>query len=640
MRSDGRYVRGAVAACIVVLTTGFGRLPAAYAFNPRSHAAIELATEYSPIAAMRLQQRACGPGEPFRPTVVNLVLENTQVTLRNASGRVLERAPTAAELGRASGSDYIDLPGNPLSPGCTYEREFRHWYGDRKPSVYAHVASDSDYPGRIAVQYWFYYTFNNFSDKHESDWEMAQVDFKAPTPAQALRVGPYEVDLAQHAGGERGEWTGDPKLSKIGTHPVSYVAAGSHADYFQSALYLGKGGSAIFGCDDTRNVNARLHLQTVVLPNTPVAAGSPFAWLNFEGRWGQKEAGINNGPYGPVNHAQWEHPIEWSESLRTVSLTVPGIGLLGLSTTSFFCSGTSDAATVFNWGLVHPVVFVLIATVILLTLTWMARATRWVPPDPRPLRQARGCGQILRGARRLYRENLLTFIGIGLIFLPFGAVAGAIQWLLFHVWGLDRFVALDGKDGLGTVFLALLIGGLAGAFAAACVTAAVSAALGELDAGRRVTPAQALALAAQKLKALAGATLTAFSLGVVLTVIVVGIPLAIYGFIRGSLFAQSCVLDDESAIGSLRASAELTRGRWWRTLGFTALVDILAILSGPVFGVFILLLTAQSLTLINIAGALVYAVTVPYAAVALTLYYFDLRARPVEPRIGALASEG
>ena len=34
-------------------------------------------------------------------------------------------------------------------------------------------------PGKLAVQYWFYYTFNDFTDKHESDWEMAQVDFDA-----------------------------------------------------------------------------------------------------------------------------------------------------------------------------------------------------------------------------------------------------------------------------------------------------------------------------------------------------------------------------------------------------------------------------------------------------------------------------
>jgi len=46
--------------------------------------------------------------------------------------------------------------------------------------VYVHLATDPAYSGKLAVEYWFYYTFNDFTDKHESDWEMAQVDFDAP----------------------------------------------------------------------------------------------------------------------------------------------------------------------------------------------------------------------------------------------------------------------------------------------------------------------------------------------------------------------------------------------------------------------------------------------------------------------------
>jgi hypothetical protein len=97
-------------------------------------------------------------------------------------------------------------------------------------------------------------------------------------------------------------------------------------------------------------------------------------------------------------------------------------------------------------------------------------------------------------------------------------------------------------------------------------------------------------------------------------------------FIRTSLFAQGCVLEHDSATGSLFSSARLTRRRWWRTFGFTALIDGIAILSGPIVGVLILLLTAQSLV-IDITGSIVYTLVVPYAAIALTLYYFDLQQR-------------
>jgi hypothetical protein len=42
----------------------------------------------------------------------------------------------------------------------------------------------------------------------------------------------------------------------------------------------------------------------------------------------------------------------------------------------------------------------------------------------------------------------------------------------------------------------------------------------------------------------------------------------------------------------------------------------------------LLLLTSQSLTFINLTGSIVYALTVPMAAIALTLYWFDLQIRP------------
>lgn len=123
-----------------------------------------------------------------------------------------------------------------------------------------------------------------------------------------------------------------------------------------------------------------------------------------------------------------------------------------------------------------------------------------------------------------------------------------------------------------------------------------------------------------------------FGLMLVLVLSVIGIPFAVYYFIRTSLFAQASVLEHEGPVDSLRASARLTRRHWWRTFAFTALIDVIAILSGPLLGVLILLLTAQSLVFIDITGAIVYTLVVPYAAIALTLYYFDLQVRRVPGR--------
>lgn len=451
-----------------------------------TNAATTLADRYSPVIGLEPQPKPCGPGEAYRPTSVDILLGNPEVVLRNSQREVVKRGPTAQDLSAAPAGDYIDLGGNALRPGCFYEQQFKRWFGDRKPTVYAHIATDSDHPGKLAAQYWLFYTFNDFTNKHEGDWEMAQVNFDATTPEQALETGPYQVDYAQHSGGERAAWDDDPKLTKDGTHPLAYIATGAHAGFFQRKLYLGKGGTAVFGCEDTRSATDQFSLQTVVLPDTPVSADSPFAWLNFQGRWGQKQPSVNDGPLGPANADReiWTHPIAWSEDLRTSSLIVPGGRVLGLSVTSFFCGAVDHASVALIWALINPALFFVLVGLVVVAGVGTARWTRWRPGDPRPLRQQRAGGQILRAARRLYRQNPWTFIGIGTVFVPVSVVTSAIQWLVFHLTGLSGFIALDGRQGGVTVLLALLIGDIGGAFAAAAVTGAVAAALDATRAAR------------------------------------------------------------------------------------------------------------------------------------------------------------
>jgi ABC-type sugar transport system permease subunit len=188
-------------------------------------------------------------------------------------------------------------------------------------------------------------------------------------------------------------------------------------------------------------------------------------------------------------------------------------------------------------------------------------------------------------------------------------------------------VALDGRHGAVTAFLAVLIGGIGGLFASVITTGAVAVILEEIDAGRRIMAGQAYGRVLRRLRPLLRGMFTELVMVILLTITIIGIPLAIHRFVRWSLFAQACVLDDLPAVESPDRSSELVRGQWWRTFGFTALVDVLAVLSGPLFGVGLLLLTDHSLNFINLAAALVYTVTVPYATIQLTLYYFDLEAR-------------
>jgi hypothetical protein len=163
--------------------------------------------------------------------------------------------------------------------------------------------------------------------------------------------------------------------------------------------------------------------------------------------------------------------------------------------------------------------------------------------------------------------------------------------------------------------------------ASVITTAAVAFALREIDAGRAVGAADAFRASFERLNALVGATVRQLVVVALLTLTVVGVPFAIRRYVRWSLFAEACALEDRTASGSLERSSHLVSGHWWRTFGFTGLVVVLAAVSGPLLGVGLLLLTDRSLNFINLAGALVYTMTVPYAAIALTLYYFDLEAR-------------
>ena len=102
-------------------------------------------------------------------------------------------------------------------------------------------------PGKLALQYWFFYPYNEFNNLHEGDWEMIQLVFEADDAAEALGDAPVSVGYSSHEGAERADW-GDDKLEVVdGTHPVVYPAAGSHANKFTEALYLGSSAEAGVG---------------------------------------------------------------------------------------------------------------------------------------------------------------------------------------------------------------------------------------------------------------------------------------------------------------------------------------------------------------------------------------------------------
>ena len=240
----------------------------------RADAEDDLAQRFAPIVRLVDQPEPCGPGEPYEPSDIDAFMNEDTVALRGPWNPtdLVQIGPSAATLGRGLLDYHLDFPGNPLDPGCGYERWARIVTAGTEPTVYAHVAAEPDHPGRLALQYWFYYPFNDWNNTHEGDWEMIQLVFDASSAEEALRQQPSQVGYSQHEGAEASDWD-DEKLELVdGTHPVVYPAAGSHANFYDPALFLGRSAKEGVGCDDTRGPSRELRPVVRTIPGGAAAA--------------------------------------------------------------------------------------------------------------------------------------------------------------------------------------------------------------------------------------------------------------------------------------------------------------------------------------------------------------------------------
>ena len=285
-------------------------------------------------------EEECGYGEKYGPLDVDLLFDEPTVSLRGPWNPtdLIELGPAATDLADRF-EFHLDYPGSALEPGCTYERWVKRLASESEPVVYAHVVGEPGHPGKLALQYWLFYAFNDWNNTHEGDWEMIQLVFDADDAREALSQEPAAVGYSSHEGAESADW-GEEKLELVDdTHPVVYPGAGSHANKYTDALYLGSSAEAGIGCDDTRGPHRELRPAVATIPSDPEAAARAFPWIEFEGRWGELQKAFFNGPTGPNLKTQWAEPIEWSLDWRDRSYAVPTAGVLGTNATDLFCSG-------------------------------------------------------------------------------------------------------------------------------------------------------------------------------------------------------------------------------------------------------------------------------------------------------------
>jgi len=602
-----------------------------------------LAEKYAPVVRLVTQEEECGPGEPYRPLDVDVLFDAPTVALRGPWGGtdVVAVGPSAGDLAEGLYEYHLDFPGDALDSGCTYERWERRIARGTRSTVYAHAASDPGYPGKLALQYWFFYSFNDWNNKHEGDWEMIQLVFDAATPAAALGADPVEIGYSQHEGAERSGWDEDKLELVEGTHPVVHPAAGSHANYFGEALYLGSSAEQGVGCDDTSGPTFDADVVVRAIPSDPAAARKAFPWIEFEGRWGELQKAFFNGPTGPNLKGQWTQPILWAEGWRDHSYAVPAGGLLGTGATDFFCGAVEGGSDLLRRSVDDPLPTLIVLGAVLALLLYAIARTTWHPTGPLRVARRRTFGQTLAAAGRMYVSHLALFLGIGLVLLPISLLEALLQGLVTHasnVAGIDA----EGEGGGFLVLLVVAIGTALTLLGLGLVQAASARAVAALDEGRRIGPVGAYREALARARPLAGAFAIAAVAVVLSGASVVLIPIAIWLAIRWALIVPTVTLEGLPALPALRRSGRLVRRQRLKVASLVVLATALALAAGPLVGALLILLTSLPFGLLNVVAGVVWAIALPFVALTTVYVYFDTLVRErLEPEVapGELPAE-
>lgn len=244
----------------------------------------ELTVMYSPILRFT-------SNEDFYPATVDYFISKSSL-IDHSTGVVVESLPTPATLGLYSSSD-LYLNHNletfeAIASDYSIEAEANGYH------VYANVMSAGS---STVIQYWFFYVFNNGPlNDHQGDFELIEIFLDSlDNPQTAL--------YSQHFAGQNAAWD---DVEKVDSHPVAYVAQGSHANYFKP--FQGKIGleSDIVGNDGI----------TIDFDQTDIIMLQDQSWLDFAGRWGywgtEAEVALGRaGPHGPVfnqDGVRWAQP--------------------------------------------------------------------------------------------------------------------------------------------------------------------------------------------------------------------------------------------------------------------------------------------------------------------------------------------
>ena len=179
--------------------------------------------------------------EPLKPNAFRQWLQDPERPDFKSAGRLSRVSLMARLIDSLFDLSLVvrgNVPGGTSAKADYLFREIRRV--DARDVYYGRIIRDGNY---IILHYLFFYVMNNWRsgfygvNDHEADWEQIFVylsDEGEQEPA------PLWVAYASHdfKGDDLRRHWDDPELKRMGTHPIIFAGAGSHASYFARGEYL------------------------------------------------------------------------------------------------------------------------------------------------------------------------------------------------------------------------------------------------------------------------------------------------------------------------------------------------------------------------------------------------------------------
>jgi hypothetical protein len=239
----------------------------------------------------------------------------------------------------------------------------------------------------------------------------------------------------------------------------------------------------------------------------------------------------------------------------------------------------------------------------------------------------------LREAWVVYRQQAGVFLLLGAITMPISLAVSVFHYLLASSPAFAARTAVT-EDSSG-VQIALWLASLAqSAILVLVVAPAVMQAVAAVTGGETLSARQAISVGVLRVPDLLWTIIRSGAIILLLTITIIGIPWAINRTVRWMFGPQAAVLDGVRGKEALADSAAAVEGRWWQAWAAGSVFAFIGATPGTIVGLLLLIFGHVPVDAANAVGALVYALSQPFAIAGLTLLYLRWRGRLAPERTG------